>query len=324
MSIDFDLIVKRAEARVGTTVRDKYTLRRLLGVGGMACVFAATHRNGANVALKILHPEYASIAEIRKRFLREGYVANKIEHPGVLRIADDDNDDVANTVFLVTELLSGESVEAKWERNGQRLPVAEVVSHLDVLLDVLIAAHAAGIVHRDLKPDNLFLTDKGELKVLDFGIARLLDGTGATRSGQILGTPAFMAPEQASGRVSEVDGQTDLWSAGAVAYTLLTGAAVHAAATQAQQMIYAATQEARPVRDLDPAIPPDVASVIDRALSFDKSKRWPDAAAMRGALPGVVGGNVGYAPTPTSRSASAVGNASTPTIIQGSGSGDGG
>lgn len=321
MSIDHDLVVKRAERRVGTTVRGKYTLDRLLGVGGTACVFAATHRNGSTVALKILHPEYATLGEVRRRFLREGYVANKIAHPSVLRIIDDDDDDASRSVFLVTELLRGETVESKWERSRHKLPVAEVISYVDVVLGVLIRAHAAGVIHRDLKPDNLFLTQDGELKVLDFGIARLLDGTGATRSGQILGTPAYMAPEQAGGRVREVDGQTDLWSLGAMAYTLLTGAAVHPAPTRAQQMIYAATQVAPLVRSSAPEVPADVAAVIDRALAFEKTDRWPSAAAMRAGLPAIIGGPPVLSPSGAARLV-APPKLATPTIIQGSGSSD--
>src|SRR5579872_2822756 len=111
------------------------------------------------------------------------------------------------------------------------MPIVDTLDCCDRVLDVLIAAHAQGIVHRDLKPDNLFLTVANELKVLDFGIARLLDGSGATGSGDLLGTPSFMAPEQANGRVREIDTRTDLWSLGAVLFTLLTGAEVHEAST---------------------------------------------------------------------------------------------
>jgi serine/threonine-protein kinase len=276
--------IRRIHQRVGTVVLSKYRLERLLGIGGMAAVFEATHRNGNRVALKLLHPELAHIAEVRTRFLREGYVANRIEHPGVVRIVDDDDDEAEQAVVLVCEVGEGETLEARWERFGGRLPLTESLHHADRVLDVLAAAHDQGIVHRDIKPDNLFLTVHGELKVLDFGIARLLDGTGATRSGQLLGTPAFMAPEQANGQTRDVGARSDLWSLGAVLFTLLTGAHVHPAASSAVQMIYAATQVARPVELVASWLPSDVASLVNRALAFDRDARWPDARSMQTAL----------------------------------------
>jgi serine/threonine-protein kinase len=279
-----DAAVQRLRERIGSVLRGKYRLDRLLGVGGMAAVFDATHRNGARVALKILHPDLARFPDVRARFLREGYVANRIPHTGVVRVLDDDEDDVGKTVFLVMDLLQGETVEARRERFGGRLPLVETLDDCDRVLDVLGVAHDQGIVHRDIKPDNLFLTAGGELKVLDFGIARLLDGTGATGSGELLGTPAFMSPEQANGRIRQIDARTDIWSAGALFFTLLTGLDVHEAATPAEQLIYAATQPARPIESLAPWIERELAVVVNRALAFDRQVRWSSARAMQEAL----------------------------------------
>jgi eukaryotic-like serine/threonine-protein kinase len=276
--------VHRIQNRVGTTVRNKYRLDGLLGAGGMGAVYAATHRNGSRVALKVLHPELARLEDIRARFLREGYVANRIPHPGVTRVIDDDDDEAERTVFLVLELLEGETLQARTTRLGGRLTLAEALVNVDRLLDVLAAAHEQGVVHRDVKPDNAFLTVDGRFKILDFGIARLLDGTGATRSGQLLGTPAFMSPEQANGRVREIDGRSDVWSVGAVLFALLTGAEVHVGSTPSEQMIYAATQTARPIQSLAPWLAPDVAFVINRSLAFERDRRWPTARAMQLAL----------------------------------------
>jgi serine/threonine-protein kinase len=276
--------IQRIHERVGTVVRRKYRLDRLLGLGGMAAVFAATHRNGSRVALKVLHPELARFPEVRARFLREGYVANLIGHPGVVRVIDDDDDDAEGTSFLVIELLEGETLDEHRERSGGRLPLVETLQYVDRLLDVLAAAHDQGIVHRDLKPDNLFLTSNRELKVLDFGIARLLDGTGATASGQLLGTPAFMAPEQANGHIRAIDARTDLWSVGAVLFLLVTGTTVHEAVTDTERLIFAATQPARPIERVAPWLGPDVATVINRALAFDRDARWPNARSMQEAL----------------------------------------
>ena len=277
-------ILERSARRVGTVVRRKYHLDALLGVGGTAAVFAATHRNGSRVALKVLHPELSSISEVRTRFLREGYVANRIRHSGVVRIIDDDDDDELQTVFLVVELLEGGTLAERTAAQGGKLEPEEARDHIVGVLEILEAAHVEGIVHRDVKPENVFLTTASELKILDFGIARLLDGTGATRSGQLLGTPAFMAPEQAGGRVREVDARTDVWSAGALLFSLVAGRHVHVARSAPEQMLFAATHDARSLRSIAPSADPELAEVVDRALRRDRDERWPSAGAMRRAL----------------------------------------
>ncbi|HEX4515419.1 MAG TPA: serine/threonine-protein kinase, partial [Polyangiaceae bacterium] len=172
MSATESVVEAAARRRVGTVLEGKYALEALLGYGGMAAVYRATHRNGHRVAVKILHPELSISEDVRARFLREGYVANKVDHAGAVRVIDDD---VAEdgSVFLVMELLEGSTLEHRWQMAGRRLGVDEVVAWTVKLLDVLAAAHARGIVHRDIKPENLFVTERGELKVLDFGIARL-------------------------------------------------------------------------------------------------------------------------------------------------------
>ena len=277
----------RARSRLGETLRDKYRLDRVLGYGGMASVYAATHRNGKEVALKLLHPELANHPEVRKRFLREGYVANQVKHPGAVSVLDDDVTEDGGA-FLVMELLSGVTLQELWEAREYRVHPAWVTAITLQLLDVMAAAHAHGIIHRDLKPANLFLTHDGELKVLDFGIARMraLHSPGArtTNLNAVLGTPAYMAPEQAMGRASEVDETTDLWAVAAVAFALLVGDVVHPAESSRATLVYAATRPARALGPLAPDAPPAIVRVLDRALAFDRGARWPSALAMREAL----------------------------------------
>jgi serine/threonine-protein kinase len=287
MTTDEDELASRAQGRIGTVLRGKYRIDRVLGVGGMAVVYKATHRNEAEFAVKMLHPELSIREDVRTRFLREGKAANSVKHPGVVLVVDDD---VAEdgAAFLVMELLQGVVVETLWERCGQKMPVAAVLSIADQLLDVLAAAHLKGVVHRDIKPANLFATQDGTLKVLDFGIARVKDVTAGSASGTgtgiQLGTPAFMAPEQAYAKASEIDGQTDVWSVGATLFTLLSGQAVHEGENASQLMIHAATTPARSLTSVAPTVPPAIAKVIDRALAFNKSTRWPSAAEMRMAI----------------------------------------
>jgi serine/threonine-protein kinase len=313
-----DTVNERLRARVGTTINAKYRLDALLGVGGMAAVYAATHRNGDRVALKVLHAELSRLESVRTRFLREGYVANKIGHAGVVRVIDDD---VApdGCVYLVMELLEGQTLEQRRVAAGGRLPLPEAVWIVGHVLEVLAAAHGARIIHRDIKPDNVFLTTRGLVKLMDFGIARLLDGAQATASGALMGTPAFMPPEQANGRNKEIDARSDVWSAGALLFVLLTGHEVHAARTTSEQMIYAATQPARSVAVLRPELEPDLVQVVDVALAFDMGGRWQTAGAMGNALrhaSRAISAPTANAP-PMAAPTPAV--TSTPTIIRGSG-----
>lgn len=283
-AIGNDLAYGRA---VGTVLRAKYHLDRVLGVGGMAVVYAATHRNQKRVAIKILHAELSLREDVRARFLREGYAANTVDHPGAVAVLDDDVTD-EGAAFLVMELLEGESLEHLWEKSGRKLPAEAILALGHQLLDVLAAAHAKSIVHRDIKPANLFLTREGQLKVLDFGIARVRDAAAsiaeATGSGLVLGTPAFMSPEQALARAQEIDARTDVWAAGATLFSLLAGRHVHEGENSQQVLIRAATTPAPSLGSIAPEAPRSIVELVDRALAFDKGERWPSAEAMRDAI----------------------------------------
>ena len=281
-----DPLASRALVRVGTTLSGRYRLMRLIGIGGMGAVYAGVHRNGYPVAIKILHDRLSSDPEIERLFRREALLANKVSHPGVVPVTDDDVSD-DGCVFLVMPLLEGETLRRRWEHRDMQLPLDEVVTVAHAVLEILTAAHAAKIVHRDVKPDNVFLERDGTVRILDFGIARFFetnDPASATRSGRAVGTPAFMAPEQALGRLREVDGRTDVWALGATIYALLSGRFVHVAETGSEVIVRAATQPAEPLRASAPNVPEAIAAVVDRALAFDRQARWPDAAAMDRAL----------------------------------------
>jgi len=277
--------VRSARARIGTVLKKKWHLDQLLGVGGMAAVYAATHRNKKRVAIKMLHAELSQDEAIRKRFLREGYIANSVAQRGAVGV---DYDDVTEDglAFLVMELLDGETIEHRWRRKDRALSPLEALSLVDQLLDTLTAAHGQGIIHRDLKPENMFLTRDGTVKVLDFGIARVreLSTPQTTLAGSAIGTPAFMAPEQARGRWQDVDGRTDLWAVGATLYTLITGKFVHAGENAQETLALAATRPARSIAERRPDLHPSLIAFIDKALSYDMAARFPDAASMQHAL----------------------------------------
>jgi serine/threonine-protein kinase len=276
-----------ARERVGTTLRGKWYLDALLGVGGSASVYSGKHRNGIVGAVKVLHPALARDVTMRERFSREGYVANLVDHPGVVQVIDDDETE-DGLPFLVMELLEGRSLDRMAASCGGKIEPEGVLWIVAQVLDALAAAHDAGVVHRDLKPENVFLTHDGQVKVLDFGIAQLPDGGRAssrvTQVGFALGTPAFMPPEQARGRWDLVGPQTDLWAVGATMFTLLTGQTVHEGQTPAESLIAAGSRPARSLALVAPTMPPCVVELVDRALQKKLAERWEDARAMRDAV----------------------------------------
>jgi serine/threonine protein kinase len=280
-------MVRRAEGRLGTVLRGKYRLERILGIGGMATVYAATHRNQKQFAVKILHPELSMREDIRRRFLREGYAANSVRHPGAVAVLDDDvSEDGA--AFLVIELLEGASVDDLSNGCGGRLSLPLALAVAGQMLDVLAAAHHHGIVHRDIKPANVFVTRTGAIKVLDFGIARVRDATStssqATGAGVLLGTPSFMAPEQALGQLVSIDARTDVWAVAATIFALVSGRFVHEGSTASHLLVLAATAPARSLAEVAPGVPRAVVEVVDRGLQFRSQERWQSALEMREAL----------------------------------------
>ncbi len=294
-----------ARARVGAVLNDKWTLEKLLGVGGMAAVYEARHRNGARAAIKVLHRALSLEPTLRERFVHEGYAANRVEHADVVKILDDDTiqgGDDDGVPFLVLELLEGRSLE---DRLGEKPPVTEreLLEMVDTVLGVLESAHARGIIHRDLKPENLFLVADPEsgrvrVKVVDFGIARSMEGRGATVHGIPMGTPAFMAPEQASGRIDDIDGRTDLFALGSTMFTVLAGRAVHEGEDPLDVMYRVAKEQAVPIRSVAPNVSEACARIVDRALRLDRNERYADAAEMRADVRAILATPVEESPPP--------------------------
>ena len=260
-------------------------MKEVLGAGGTAVVYRAATMDGQGYAVKVLHDHLSRSDEVCRRFVREGQLGNVLDHPGTVRVLDHGSTE-EGCPYLVLELLEGESLEERRVRAGGRLELWETLDFCDQLLAVLEIAHAKNIVHRDIKPSNLFLTKQGGLKVLDFGIARLVDDTSATstKTGQMVGTPAFMPPEQALSRPRDVDARTDIWSVGATLFTLLSGEHVHIAETSSEHLVKAATLHARSLAKALPGVPSNVEALVARCLAFDKNERWPSAKAMRASL----------------------------------------
>ncbi len=283
--------------RVGSLIKGKWTIESLLGVGGMATVYAAAHRNGQRAALKILHLDFARDKTICERFLREGYVSNKIGHRACVAVLDDDRTD-DDSPFLVMELLLGDTVRDVWKKAGRRMPIPAVLTICDEVLDCLIACHNIGVIHRDLKPANIFVTREGATKVLDFGVAQMRSATSErTATGTALGTPAYMSPEQAMGLVDQLDGRADLFSVGAMIHALTTGQRINTGRTENEALVMAATTPVPSVARIAPDLPIQLITLIDKSLAWDRRNRYADAREMQQAIRDVYASVTGTAPS---------------------------
>jgi eukaryotic-like serine/threonine-protein kinase len=270
-------------ARPGRVLGDRYRLERLLACGGMATVYAATDLSErVDVALKLLHRALHEDTEILPGFLAEGTIGNGIGHPGVVRALGEDVDRDGNA-FLVLELLDGENLEQLATRCGGALDLRVVAQVVHPLLDIIAAVHEHGVVHRDIKPSNVILTREGVTKLIDFGVAYVRGGPRALRAPGPRGTPAYMAPEQVTG-ADEADPRSDVWSVGATAFALLSGRHVHPENTPFETLLASSSRPAPLLASVVSSVPPSLAHVIDRALAYEPSERWPTARAMRSAL----------------------------------------
>ena len=297
-----DPLVTHARTRIGRTLRNKWTLDKLLGVGGMAAVYECTHRNGSKVAIKMLHPNLMFETNFAQRLVQEGYVANKINHPAAVKVYDDDTDETDGSVFLVMELLPGQTL-SQYRRLKKRFNELETLKMLSPVLECLGNAHRHGIIHRDIKPENLFVQPDGQVRVLDFGIARVSDSSNvtATRAGMVVGSPAYMSPEQALGKMNSVGPQTDVYAVGATMFALISGTTPHAGESTQEMIVLVATQQARKLASVFPEVNPRAAEVIDRALLYNIAERYADASAMldevRAVIAELEGGKKGLFPT---------------------------
>lgn len=272
-----------AQKRVGVVLSGKWRLDALLGMGGVAWVYAATHRNQSRAAVKLLKPERAADERARRWFLREGYVANSVGHPAVRTVLDDD--EALGTAYLVMELLSGKSLGELRAMNDGRVPARAVFEAMTEVLDVLAVAHDKQIIHRDIKPHNLFLTDSGAIKVLDFGIAEMHEGSRVSSpDGAFMGSPAYSAPEQVNPDHGPIGPATDLWAVGATMFHLLSGQYVHHGASAAEQLYFVTAGPPRSLQLAAPGLPRSVIDIVDRALGFHPKDRFADARSMHAAI----------------------------------------
>jgi len=269
--------------RVIAAVGSLYDVEAEIGRGGMAVVYRALDtRLRRRVALKVLPPELAFRDEVRRRFLHEAQMAAQLSHPNIVPIYS--VDEVSGLVYFAMGLVDGAPL-AKQLFEQPRPPIADVRRVLREVADALHYAHERGVVHRDIKPDNILVEiDSGRAMVTDFGIARAVQAEmRLTATGIAVGTPAYMSPEQAMGE-REVDGRADIYSLGIVGYQMLAGELPFTAANTPSMLMKHLSEPPRPLLDLRPDLPANLAAAIERALCKAPADRWPDAAAFRDAL----------------------------------------
>ena len=282
--------------RIGEVLGSKYRLDEELGRGGMGAVYRAFHLGvHKEFAVKVLTSASGSNSgkSTAARLVLEAQAASRIGHPGILDVYDV-GEDADGRPFLVMELLHGETLASLIARGP--LPVADACWLAMQVLEILEAAHAAGVVHRDVKPQNVFLVARSEkagagprtVKLLDFGIAkfRLDDATGITGSGEVIGSPLYLAPEQAHGEV-EVDARADVWSVGATLFEMLTGKPAHIGASAISVLAKILTEVAPLASSRRSAIPTAVDAVVARALAISRDDRYASAREMLEALEAV-------------------------------------
>ena len=261
---------------------DRYTVERRLGRGGMATVYLARDTVlDRPVALKVLAEHLADDDAFRERFLREARLAARFVHPNVVQVYDADEDD--RGPFIVMEFVEGHTLADELKHRG-RLPPAEAVGIGIQVCAALEAAHEAGLVHRDIKPQNILLRPDGRVKIADFGIARSLDATRHTEIGTVLGTAAYLAPEQARGET--VTPAADIYSLGVVLYELLTGRTPFEADTLPELLLKREQGALVPPRDIVPDVPIALERVVMRCLALEPQHRPASAAELARALEG--------------------------------------
>ncbi|HEY8432451.1 MAG TPA: protein kinase [Sandaracinaceae bacterium] len=296
-------------SRQDRLIGGKYRIVRKLAEGGMGEVFEAEHNlTHKKAALKILFPHVAKDDAARQRFLREVRAPAQIDHDGIVEVFDAGFDIEDGSLFVVMELLDGESMRERLQRGGVSLDL--LLDWFERILDPLAMAHEKGIVHRDLKPENVFMCKRRDgtetIKILDFGIARDLDSSqsNVTHTGIAMGTPHYMAPEQAMS-AKGVFAQADVWALGVMLYEALTGRPPFDGETPSAIVVHACTRAHTPITQIAPHVPRPLSDLVDRCLQKDPAHRPANAGqllaelrAVRqqiGSVPGVAAAAAGMA-----------------------------
>lgn len=272
-----------ARPPIGQVLDGRYRVESLIARGGMATVYLGTDtRLDRTVALKIMHAELANDEDFVRRFVGEARSVARLSHPNVVTVFDQGAD--GRTLYLAMEHVPGRTLRDLLNERGQLSP-REALDIMDGVLAGLAAAHDAGMAHRDVKPENVLITDAHAVKVADFGLARLHAGASQTKSGMIIGTAAYLAPEQVSGGVT--DARTDVYAAGVMLFELLTGRQPHTGDTPLAVAYKHVNEVVPPPSSIVPGLPPALDALVALATSRDPELRPADAGQFLRAITGV-------------------------------------
>src|SRR4051812_30124 len=293
---------KGSDSLIGRTLAERYHILKRIGEGGMGRVYLGEHvKMNRQCAVKVMSPSLVNDADSAARFAREASNAARIIHPNVAAVFDFGESE--GVVYLVMEYVEGEPLSRILMREAP-LSLQRATDLAKQIADGLNAAHELGIIHRDLKPDNILVTrtraGKEVAKVVDFGIAKAIQenvNEGLTRTGQVIGTPEFMAPEQLYG--DTVDARSDLYALGCILHLMLTAQPPFDAPTREQMIKRRLAEEPASVQTIDPGIPDNVANVVSRLLARSPSDRYGSATEVKDALDGNLSRRTGFEARPS-------------------------
>ncbi len=256
----------------------KYELLRELGRGGMGVVYQAWHPGlRAHFAVKVMPAGPQASADEAARFHREAQALARLDHPGIVAVHDIGEED--GRLYFAMEYVEGRTLDRELAANGGPFPPATALALVREAALAVQAAHDAGVVHRDLKPVNVIREPSGRLKVMDFGLAKLADAApiGATRTGQIMGTPSYMSPEHVDGGMREVDARSDVYQLGAILYELLCGRRPYEAETTTEVLLRIARDDPPPPSRWRPGLDPRAETICRKAMAREKARRYATA-----------------------------------------------
>jgi serine/threonine-protein kinase len=268
-------------------LNNRYALGEMIGTGGMADVYIGDDtRLNRKVAIKVLRRDLARDPSFVARFKKEALAAGGLNHPGIVAVYDsgDEND----SPYIVMELISGQTLRQVMQQG--LIPQGRAIEIIEGILQALEYSHKESIVHRDIKPGNIMITDSGDIKVMDFGIARATDDIGATMTNtwNVIGTAQYLSPEQATGELA--DGRSDLYSLGCLMYELLTGRPPFTGDTPVSIAYQHVSSPITPASQVKPGLSTDIDRMLEVVLSKDPNNRYQDASAMLADLQRVIKG----------------------------------
>ncbi|MGA8621165.1 MAG: protein kinase, partial [Candidatus Sulfotelmatobacter sp.] len=269
-------LVTVSRLRVGMVLGGRYEILQMLGEGGMGAVYKAMDRElDRPVALKLIRPELAANPSILARFKQELLLAHQVTHKNVIRIYD--LGDADGVKFITMEFVEGQDLRALIHERKKFSP-EEAMEIIQQVCRALEAAHNVGVIHRDLKPQNIMRDKSGRILVMDFGLARTMEGDGMTQTGALVGTMEYMSPEQALAK--DLDQRSDLFTVGLILYELLTGVTPFRAESAVASLIKRNSERAIPVSDHDGKIPRSLSNIVSKSLERDPNLRYQTATEL--------------------------------------------